>query len=92
MIITPINETCEKCRDKSGENNPFYGKTHTEESKQKIRDKKVGIKPVNTKDVFVDGVVYRGLNDAYESTGVKPTTIWYRVKSKNDKYSEYYYV
>jgi len=27
-----------------GENNPFYGKNHTEETKEKIRQKKIGLK------------------------------------------------
>lgn len=38
-------KTCHKCRCKhlmSGENNPFYGKSHTEETKNKLREKQLG--------------------------------------------------
>lgn len=39
-------ETKEKIRlAMTGENNPFYGRTHTEESKAKIRIKKIGLYP-----------------------------------------------
>jgi G:T-mismatch repair DNA endonuclease (very short patch repair protein) len=37
---------CKSCANKNqkGENNPFYGKKHTEESKKLISEKKIGIK------------------------------------------------
>jgi hypothetical protein len=32
--------TCSKCRDRNGEKNPFFGKTHSEETLQKMRKSK----------------------------------------------------
>jgi len=43
--ITKIHEnakTCNECRDKSGGNNPFYGKNHSEKTKQILREKNSG--------------------------------------------------
>lgn len=89
--IAPNNETCAECRDRSGINNPFYGKTHSEETKRKLSENRKGKKPSNTRKIEIDGVVYEGLNDAYIATGIKGTTIWYRIHSKNKKYENYKY-
>jgi hypothetical protein len=75
--------------DKNGQNNPFYGKTHSDGTKQKLSELRKGIKPSNTLYIEIDGIIYNGLNDASTATGINPTTIWYRIKSKNIKYSGY---
>lgn len=75
--------------DKNGQNNPFFGKTHSAETKQKLSKLKKGIKPINTLYIEIDGVIYYGLKDASVATGIKPTTIWHRIKSKNIKYIGY---
>jgi hypothetical protein len=77
--------------NKTGTNNPFYGKSHSNEVKEKLSELKRGNKPSNTLYVEIDGIVYYGLNEASIATGIKPTTIWYRIKSKNDKYTNYKY-
>lgn len=78
--------------DKNGEKNPFYGKTHSDEVKRKIGEYRRGKKPSNTRKIEIDEVVYEGLNEASLATGIKPTTIWYRIRSKNKKYESYKYV
>ena len=62
----PKAMTCNKCRDRSGINNPFYGKTHSEETKQKLREHANNrtTKPNNSKKVMADGVLY---STAYEA-------------------------
>jgi group I intron endonuclease len=35
--IAPTAKTCNSCRDKTGENNPFFGKKHTEKTKESWR-------------------------------------------------------
>lgn len=40
--IYPHNKTCIKCKDQSGENNPFYNKHHSEETKAILREKMSG--------------------------------------------------
>src|SRR3972149_405890 len=46
-------EISNKGKDFSGENNPFYGKNHTEESKQKNREFHLGKEPWNKGKVNV---------------------------------------
>lgn len=40
--ISSNSNTCKKCLDVTGEKNPFYGKSHSEESKRRMRDKHLG--------------------------------------------------
>lgn len=37
--IQPKSKTCGDCRDRSGENNPYYGKQHSEKTLEKLRQK-----------------------------------------------------
>jgi len=78
--------------DKNGVKNPFYGKTHSNETKKKLSEAHKGIKPANTRKIEIDNVVYEGLNDASIATGIKGTTIWHRINSKNKKYENYKYL
>lgn len=78
--------------DKSGENNPFYGKTHTEKTKEHLKLNRLGKKPSNTKKISIEGIIYEGLNEAFFGTNIKPTTIWHRIRSTNKKYINYFYI
>ena len=40
--ISPTNNSCINCRDKSGNKNPFFGKQHTEETKKRLSEKRKG--------------------------------------------------
>jgi hypothetical protein len=95
--IAPNNETCSDCRDRSGENNTFYGKMHSAESKQKMRaaikeNRKEGWLPGNARVVEIDGIQYRCLAEAAKQTGIGNALIIYRIKSNNVKYNGYKYV
>jgi hypothetical protein len=78
--------------DKNGENNPFFGKHHTEETKKQNREKHLGIKPVNMKKVQIEDKEFESLASASIETGIKYTTLWHRIKSNNEKYKQYNYV
>ena len=78
--------------ERTGERNSFYGKRHSNETKKKLSDARKGKKPSNIKKVSISGKNYEGLNDASNATGIKATTIWYRIKSKNKKFKDYKYV
>lgn len=53
--ISSKSKTCGDCRDRTGTNNPFYGKTHSEETIQYLREINSGenswIKGINPKDL-----------------------------------------
>lgn len=82
----PKAMTCNKCRDRSGINNPFYGKTHSEETKQKLREYANNrvTKPNNSKRVIADGVLYSTACEAARAFGITRGLVNYRCKS--DKY------
>lgn len=79
--------------ERIGTFNPFYGKTHSQESKDKIALKAKGRR--NTachKAVVVNGVQYSCLNDAALATNIKATTIWHRCRSANKKFKDTYLI
>ncbi len=88
-IKTMLSEQASK---RVGVSNSFYGKHHTEETKKKLSQAGKGRKSTNTKKVKIGDAVYEGLVEASKATGVKRTTIWHRIKSKNPLYAEYNYV
>lgn len=87
--IAPTNNTCKSCRDISGENNPFFGKQHSEETKKKLSEIRKGKKPTNMKQVIIDDIIYESLAEASRQTGVPSPTILWRINSKNKKYENY---
>lgn len=81
----------ESASSRTGEKNHFFGKHHNSETKEAIRRQNKGKKPANTKLVKIGMEVFRGLNEASMATGIKSTTIWHRIHSKNSKYAQYSY-
>ena len=87
--IAPINNTCIDCRIRTGENNPFFGKEHSKETKKKLSENRKGKKPTNMKEVIIDNIIYESLTEASRKTGIPTPTILWRIKSKNKKYENY---
>lgn len=79
--------TCFDCRDVTGRNNPFFGKVHTDKTKNKLREANLGKLPINTKKIEIDGVEYVSQAEAARILGVAGGTITYRLKS--EKYPSY---
>jgi group I intron endonuclease len=93
------NSTCEVCDKKisqsatrcmehikyerNGINNPFYGKTHSDEIKAKLRDiaNARTTKPSNSKKVIADGVLYQTGQEAAKTFGITRGLVNYRCKS-----------
>lgn len=74
---------------KIGKLNPFYGKTHTEETKKKLRESHLGFKPRNSVPLSVDKVSYSSYKEASLALSIPVVTIRHRVLSKNPKFTNY---
>jgi group I intron endonuclease len=75
----------------TGEDNPFFGKQHIEETKQKIREKNIGNIPPNNKEITIDGVFYISMAEASRQLNIPVPTILWRLNSKNPKFNSYKY-
>lgn len=80
-------------KTRTGSKNPFYGKKHTKETKEKIGRKNLGRYTGNQeKPVEIDGVIYRSVSEAARQNGIGPALVVFRIKSKNKRFSGYRYV
>jgi group I intron endonuclease len=83
---------CNKCRPRSEKNNPFYGKTHTDETKNKLSEKRIGTyNGEQNIPIIIDNVEYRSAGEASKILNIPMVTIRWRVKSKNKKFENYKY-
>lgn len=73
-----------------GEKNSFFGKKHSDESKDKIRQKRMGKYHgnQNTK-IIIDGTHYNSYSEASNSLNIPIVTIRWRCLSENPKFSNY---
>jgi group I intron endonuclease len=89
-------ETKKKISEKAklivGEKNPFFGKHHTEETIQKIKDKNRGRLPPNIIKISIDGIIYISMTDASRQLNIPTPTVLWRLKSKNPKFDNYKYI
>lgn len=72
---------------KTGDKNPFFGKHHSDETKDKIRDIRKG-KYSGEQNIpfFIDGKEYTSLGVASKELSIPITTIRWRIKSENYRY------
>lgn len=89
-----INQkTCGKCSTRAGENNTFYGKKHSEESKEKIRQSKIGKKQLQcAKKCCINNVIFESCSDAARKMSIQNKTMSNRLRSKNELFKNYYYI
>lgn len=75
-----------------GEKNAFFGKHHTEEYKDKARERRKD-KYFGEQNIpfIIDGVEYDSLGKASKELNIPSTTIRWRIKSKNKKFDNYHY-
>lgn len=86
-------KTCHECRNRSGDKNPYYGKHHSEETKQILSEKRKGKYLGNQeRKIIIDGIEYKSLGSASKELGIHITTINYRLKSKTQQFSNYQYL
>lgn len=75
--------SCQKCRDMTSSGNPFYGKTHSAESKRKMSEALKGKRPANARRVVIDSVSYSTQSEAARLLGVSEGTISRWVKRQS---------
>lgn len=90
--INSNSNSCIKCKEMSGENNHFYGKSHSEETKEKIRQQHLGKYNGNQeKVVIIENVEYKSLSEASRVLKINASTILFRIKSNNKRFINYNY-
>jgi len=83
----------ENASKRTGEKNSFFGKHHTDETKNILRQKRLGKYYGNQNIPFtIDGIEYNSLGNASKELGIHITTIKWRLGSKNEKFENYKYI
>lgn len=82
----------------TGEDNPFFGKHHSEKTLKKIKETKQKnilkygrTLPKNTREILIDGKTYMSATEAGRQLNVCTATILHRIKSLNPKFANYSY-
>lgn len=83
-------------RTRTGEKNPFHGKTHSPEAIAKIKHANAtrddSWKENIVKAICVEGAVYESLSAASVATGIPRPTLSYRAYNSNPKFANTYYL
>ena len=83
---------CNKCRPRSESNNPFFGKHHSDETKNKLSEIRKGTYSGEQNiPIIIDDIEYRSAGEASKKLGIPMATIRWRVMSKNKKFDNYKY-
>lgn len=86
--IFPYHRFCSKC-SKIGNRNPFFGKTHSTETLEKMGNKRKlnpHKLPNNSKYIFAEGTVYPSANKAAIALNISRGLINHRIKKRPDAY------
>lgn len=84
----------EMASQRTGEKNPFFGMNHSDETKKRISETKKlqGLKPTNSRQVLIEGVIYESVTEAGRQLGIAPALLVHRLQSTKEKYSSYQYL
>jgi len=88
-----IKKISESASTRIGEKNGFFGKKHTKKSKKIMKDKRLG-KYCGEQNIpfMINNIEYRSLGEASKKLNIPITTIRWRIKSKNKKFINYFYI
>jgi len=77
---------------RTGNRNPFFGKHHSEVTKKKMSQGKLGLyKGTQNKFIKINDVIYFSAGQAAKALNLSMTTVRWRVRSKNPKFKNYQY-
>ena len=84
----------EHAKSRTGEKNSFYGRSHSDETKNKMSKirKEQGYKGSQNKPISINGKEYTSLGEASKDLEIPITTIRWRCKSENPKYEDWVYI
>lgn len=86
----------ENAKQRTGEKNPFYGKTHSAETREKIRQanltRDTSFLDKQRKQISVNGEVYPSLSAAKKATGIPAPTLSWRANNKKPEYANIFYL
>ena len=74
---------------KNGKNNPFFGKNHTKDTIEKLKEcrkKNSHILPSNTKKIYAEGIIYDSANKAAKTLNISRMLINHRIKKQPNNY------
>lgn len=86
-----VAKTCGKCRDRSGKNNPFFGRKHSEETKKKLSEANKGKIPLNARKIMAEGKLFNSIAEAARYYNLSNGTIHYRLNSSSSKWKDFQY-
>jgi len=88
--IQKASKVCLNCSDRTGVRNSFFGKKHTEETKQKISSANLGKIPPNRVKIKVRNTIYKSATEASKYSKCTVMTVLNRARS--DKFKDYNFV
>lgn len=70
---------------RKGDKNHFFGKTHKNESKSTMREKKIGLNNIRSKIILCieTGIFFYSIREAAETFNIKEITLYFQLTGKN---------
>lgn len=92
MVSALKSDLSEHAKARIGPQNPFYGKQHSDVTRERLRKAHQGRKknPSNKKIVVLNGIAYRSQSTLAKALGVADATITHRIKC--GRYPDYRYL
>lgn len=78
-------------KTRKGDKNPFYGRTHSEKTREILSKKLKGQRPPNERKIMVEGVLYQSAASCARKLGLNTSTVTWRARQK-DKFLNWKYV
>jgi group I intron endonuclease len=85
-----IAKISERQKLRVGEKNSFYGKHHSEETKEILRKRFLGVKPTNCRKISANGIIFNSCADASRNFNISQGLVTHRLK--NNKYKDWFYL